>query len=196
MFLFYKSVALCNTLFYHKTPGMTKFTLIIMMIAVVPLFVNCTSDNSTEITVTSNAFKSNKLIPDKYTCDGENVSPQLSWTKGPEKTKTYVLICDDPDAPSKVWVHWLIFNIPATTNEIDENADNIPGAKYGTTDFRNTKYGGPCPPNGTHHYHFRIYALDSELALEAGATRAKIENAMKDHILAKGELIGLYSRKK
>jgi Raf kinase inhibitor-like YbhB/YbcL family protein len=175
---------------------MTCIPLIFHLMVALPLFVSCTPGNNPGMTVSSNAFENNTLIPGKYTCDGENISPQVSWSQGPEGTKSYVLICDDPDAPSKVWVHWLIYNIPSTVLEIPENAAGIEGAKYGTNDFGKTAYGGPCPPHGTHHYHFKIYALDSELLLDAGASKEEIESAMKRHILAHGELICKYARKR
>jgi Raf kinase inhibitor-like YbhB/YbcL family protein len=172
---------------------MKKPPTIFLLMIILPFLMNCTSPKKTGFTVSSTAFKSDGLIPVKYTCDGENISPPFSWSKGPKGTKTYALICDDPDAPSKVWVHWLIYNIPEAITEISENKTEIKKAKYGTNDFWNTAYGGPCPPSGTHHYHFRIYALDCELSLAPGALREAIEGAMKDHILAQGELIGKYS---
>jgi hypothetical protein len=175
---------------------MKGIPVILHLIVALPFFINCSSVKKPEITVSSVAFKNDSLIPVKYSCDGENISPQLMWSKGPEDTKTYVLICDDPDAPAKVWVHWLIYNIHSTILEIPENAAEIKGAKYGTNDFGNTVYAGPCPPDGTHHYHFKIYALDCELPMTAGASLEEIESAMKGHILAHGELIGKYDRKK
>ena len=152
--------------------------------------------NTPELTVTSKAFAHGDTIPSFYTCDGPDISPQISWTKGPAGTKTYALICDDPDAPSKTWVHWLIYNIPARITQIPENSKPLEGAMYGTTDFGRSGYGGPCPPGGTHHYHFKVYALDCALALPQGAKKSEIEQAMIGHVLALGELIGLYSRKK
>jgi Raf kinase inhibitor-like YbhB/YbcL family protein len=175
---------------------MTNFLLILQIMAAIPLFINPGPGNKPVLTVSSNAFENNALIPSKYTCDGENISPQIKWSKGPEGTKTFVLICDDPDAPSKVWVHWLIFNIPPINHEIPENSAFIKGANYGTTDFGKTTYGGPCPPSGTHHYRFKIYALDSELKLNTGASKEAMEGAMKGHILAQGKLIGLYARRR
>jgi len=168
----------------------------LILTIILPLFLNCSTMKNPEITVSSETFKNNGFIPSQYTCDGINISPQLSWTKGPEGTKTYALICDDPDAPMKVWVHWLIYNIPSTVLSIPENDPGIKDALYGTTDFRRTGYGGPCPPSGTHHYHFKIYALDIALPLNSGATKADMENAMKGHVLASGELVGLYIRNK
>lgn len=162
---------------------------------VIPFFMNCTPLRSQGLKVSSNAFENNGLIPSKFTCDSVNVSPQIKWSAGPEGTKTYALICDDPDAPSRVWVHWLIFNIPETTLEIPENAAALAGASFGTNDFRRTAWGGPCPPSGTHHYHFKIYALDGVLPLSEGASKSDIVKAMEGHILASGELVGLYARK-
>jgi Raf kinase inhibitor-like YbhB/YbcL family protein len=179
-----------------KIKPMNRIPLIYKLLVAIPLLIQSTPIMKPEITVSSNAFKSNSLIPSRYTCDGENISPQLSWSKGPEGTRSYALICDDPDAPSKVWVHWIIYNIPAAIHEIPEKAAVIQGAKYGKTDSGKTVYGGPCPPSGTHHYHFKVYALDSELNLPAGASKQELESAMKAHILAQGELVGLYARKR
>jgi Raf kinase inhibitor-like YbhB/YbcL family protein len=173
-----------------------KRCLLLSVIISLPLFINCKNMKNPEITVSSTAFKNNGMIPSQYTCDGVDTSPQLSWSRGPEGTKTYALICDDPDAPMKTWVHWLIYNIPASVLSIPENDKGIKDALYGTTDFRRTGYGGPCPPSGTHHYHFKLYALDISLPLKSGASKAEIENTMKGHILASGELIGLYARSK
>ena len=151
-----------------------------------------------EIKITSTAFEDGGMIPTKYTCDGEDISPPLQWDAVPEGTKTIALINDDPDAPMGTWVHWVIFNIPADVKEL---AQNIPadktlpnGAKQGITDFRRVGYGGPCPPGGTHRYFFKIYALDSEINLEAGADKEQLLKAMKGHIIGQGQLIGKYKR--
>ena len=149
-----------------------------------------------EITVSSTSFKNNEMIPSQYTCDSSNISPQIAWTKGPDDTRSYTLICDDPDAPAKTWVHWLVYNMPPSVTEIPENSKPMKDVMYGTTDFRRMDYGGPCPPSGIHHYHFKVYALDCILPLKPGATKPEIEKAMQGHILANGELVGLYSRKK
>lgn len=151
-----------------------------------------------EIKITSTAFEEGGLIPEKYTCDGMDVSPPLAWGSAPEGTKTFALICDDPDAPMGTWVHWVLFNLPASVNELSEN---IPperelenGAKQGTNDFMKIGYGGPCPPGGTHRYYFKLYALDTELNLEAGAKKPQLLNAIEGHILVEGRLMGRYSR--
>jgi Raf kinase inhibitor-like YbhB/YbcL family protein len=151
-----------------------------------------------EIKIKSPAFVPGGKIPAKYTCDGMDISPPLTWTSGPEGTKTFALICDDPDAPMGTWVHWVLFNLPA---DITEFRENVPperefenGAKQGINDFRKIGYGGPCPPSGVHRYFFKLYALDTEIYLEAGATKAKLLKAMEGHVLAEGQLMGRYER--
>jgi len=153
------------------------------------------------IEIKSSAFSEGDTIPMKYTCDGSDVSPTLTWSGLPEGTKSLALICDDPDAPRGTWVHWVIFNIPpniaglAEAAAISEDA-NLEGAIEGVTDFGDNSYGGPCPPRGpAHRYFFKIYALDKMLDLKGKATKADVENAMKGHILAMGQLMGKYQRK-
>jgi Raf kinase inhibitor-like YbhB/YbcL family protein len=145
-----------------------------------------------ELTVKSPAFENNKLIPSKYTCDGEEVSPPLTVEGIPEKTKSLALIMEDPDAPAGLFIHWLVWNIPPT-NEIQENS--VPGTEGLNTNKKNS-YHGPCPPGGTHRYYFKVYALDTHLNLSAFSEKEVLENAMQNHILAHGELIGLYRRGK
>jgi len=151
-----------------------------------------------QIEIKSSAFEEGGMIPKKYTCDGADVSPPLSWTSVPEGTKTIALICDDPDAPMGTWVHWVLFNLPADVKELPEsvpsekNLDN--GAMQGTNDFGNIGYGGPCPPGGTHRYYFKFYALDTEVNLQGGATKKELLKAMEGHILAEGQLMGRYKR--
>ena len=148
--------------------------------------------------ITSSAFSDGAMIPNRYTCDGPDVSPDLSWSGVPDGSRSLALICDDPDAPVGTWVHWVLFNIPAGETglpaEIAPEADLPNGAKHGTNDFRRLGYGGPCPPGGTHRYFFKLYALDSILSLESGATKAQVEKAMEGHILAEGQLMGKYKR--
>jgi hypothetical protein len=157
-----------------------------------------TGGKNMEIKITSPAFEEGSLIPRKYTCDGPNVSPPLAWTSVPEGTKSFALICDDPDAPMGTWVHWVLYNLPPNLPALPENIpprtelDN--GAKQGTNDFRKIGYGGPCPPGGTHRYFFKIYALDTVLNLEARATKSQLLTAMKGRILAEGQLMGRYKR--
>lgn len=144
-----------------------------------------------KLKITSSAFSQNEHIPAKYTCDGANVNPPLAIAGVPDDAKSLVLICDDPDAPSKIWVHWVVWNIPVTTKEIAENS--VPGTQ-GMTDFGSKGYGGPCPPSGTHRYYFKLYALNITLNVSNSASKKDVENAMKGHILAQAELIGRYKR--
>jgi Raf kinase inhibitor-like YbhB/YbcL family protein len=149
--------------------------------------------------ISSAAFSANETIPKKFTCDGTDVSPKLDWNEPPAKTQSFALIMDDPDAPVGTWVHWVLFDLPADTKELSEGApkqEQLPsGARQGRNDFGKIGYGGPCPPAGKpHRYFFKLYALDAKLNLKAGATKADVERAMKDHILAQAELIGRYGR--
>ena len=150
------------------------------------------------IQLTSSAFAEGGMIPERYTCDGSNVSPDLTWAGIPGETRTLALICDDPDAPVGTWVHWVLFNIPAKQTglpaEVVSKAELAGGAKHGINDFQRLGYGGPCPPGGTHRYFFKLYALDIELDLDSGATKARLEEAMQGHILAEGQLMGKYTR--
>lgn len=142
------------------------------------------------LSITSAAFAHKGKIPGKYTCDGEDINPPLDIAELPEKAKSLVIIVEDPDAPSGSWLHWLVWNIPVT-HHIGEN--EVPGDQ-GQNDFGRNTYGGPCPPSGTHRYFFKIYALDDLLDLPDGSLRKDVEEAMRDHIVAFGELVGLYRR--
>jgi hypothetical protein len=150
------------------------------------------------IQITSPAFSEGNPIPKKYTCDAEDVSPPLAWSGLPAGTQSMALIADDPDAPVGTWVHWVIFNLPPTLPGLSEGIAKTPtveGGIQGNNDFRKAGYGGPCPPRGKpHRYFFKLYALDTSLALEAGASKADVEKAMRGHILAQGQLMGTYSR--
>lgn len=143
--------------------------------------------------ITSVAFQNNTKIPSKYTCDGENINPPLEFVDVPNNTKSLVLIVDDPDAPSKTWVHWVVYNINPDVTEVEENS--IPeGGIEGMTDFGKPGYGGPCPPSGTHRYFFKLYALDATFDIPQNATKQMVEEKMEGHILDKAEFIGFYSR--
>ena len=148
--------------------------------------------------ISSPGFSEGEMIPPRYTCDGPDVSPELSWRGVPEAAKSLALICDDPDAPMGTWVHWVLFNIPSGASglpaEIPSVAALESGARHGTNDFRRLGYGGPCPPGGTHRYFFKLYALDTILELKEKAVKADIEEAMQGHILAQGQLMGKYKR--
>jgi Raf kinase inhibitor-like YbhB/YbcL family protein len=153
------------------------------------------------LTLTSSAFKNGEAMPSRYTCEGEDVSPPLAWDGVPDGTKSFVLIIDDPDAPDPkapkiVWVHWLLYNLPADTRELAEGAatSGLPrDAATGINNFKNNSYGGPCPPVGRHRYFHKLYALDTRLDL-AQATKADLQAAMKGHVLAASELIGTYQK--
>ncbi len=174
----------------HKVQGTMAF---ILFIALFSYSVGTEADMST-LTISSPSFKQNEHIPAKYTCDGADVNPALVIGNVLPGTKSLALIVDDPDAPRGTWVHWVIWNISPDTKEIKEHSVP-PGASQGMNDFRKLDYGGPCPPSGTHRYFFKLYALDTMLSLGKNTTKATLERAMQGHILAKGELIGLYMRK-
>ena len=151
--------------------------------------------------LTSGAFSPGGAIPTRHTCDGADRSPALAWTGAPAGTVTFALIVDDPDAPGGTWVHWVLFNIPGDREALPEGVatterlDWLGGALQGRNDFRRIGYGGPCPPRGpAHHYHFRVYALNTTLPLKAGASRQDVDRAMKGHVLAEATLIGTYAR--
>src|SRR5262249_35471484 len=147
--------------------------------------------------IESTAFSEGSTIPRQYTCDGKDVSPPLSWSGAPDGTRSFALICDDPDA-SKTWVHWVLFDLPARTSDLPEGVppkDSVQGGGVqGTNDFRKVGYGGPCPPSGVHRYFFKLYALDATVRLGSNATKADVERAMKGHVLGDASLMGRYSR--
>jgi len=147
-------------------------------------------DTGTKMNLTSPDFKDNGFMPKKFTCQGDNLSPTLLIESVPEQAERLALIVDDPDAPVDTWVHWVVYNIPALSR-IEEAA--VPGPQC-INDFGKKEYGGPCPPSGTHRYFFKLYALDSELRLEPDAKKADLLGAMRGHILAKAELVGLYKK--
>jgi Raf kinase inhibitor-like YbhB/YbcL family protein len=151
-----------------------------------------------ELKVTSSAFKDGGMIPPKYTCDGEDISPALEWPSVPEQTRSLVLIADDPDAPRGTFVHWVLYNLPADTRKLPDSVKPeetlANSARQGTNDFGETGYNGPCPPGGTHRYFFKLYALDAPVNLPPGARKADLLQAMKGHILAEGQLVGKYKR--
>jgi len=144
--------------------------------------------------VTSSAFQQGANIPSKFSCDGPNTSPPLQISDVPTEAKSLVLIVDDPDAPNGLFTHWAVWNISPQNTTIGEG--NTPKGVQGTNDFGKSGYGGPCPPSGTHRYYFKVFALDRELDLPVGAKRSQLDAAMKGHVIAQGELMGRYSRKK
>lgn len=151
--------------------------------------------------VTSTSFFNGDQIPAEYSCEGEDISPALKWTNAPNNTKSFALIADDPDAPGQTWVHWVLYDIPASVTFLDENQGSseivFHGAKHGKNSFGNNNYGGPCPPtgHGQHRYFFKVYALDKMLELTPGKTKQELLEAMQGHILASDSIIGTYERK-
>jgi len=184
---------------------------IFLIIALLVLLSGCISDQPEQeiqtdektimkqISISSDAFNDGGSLPIEHTCDGEDRSPALSWDTIPAGTQSIALIVDDPDAPGKTWVHWVIYNIPASSTGLpaavpkDSSLDD--GSLQGKNDFGRIGYNGPCPPPGKpHKYFFRVYALDTALSLKSGAAKSQLEAAMSGHILAQGEMIGKYGR--
>ena len=145
--------------------------------------------------LTSTAFIDGGNLPSKYTCDGASISPPIQWQNAPANTKSFALIYDDPDAPAGTWDHWILYNLPPTTNFLPEGATSLPeGTKVGFNSWPNAEYGAPCPPSGTHRYIFHLYALDTALNLSGKVTSNILRQAMEKHILATTTLMGLYQR--
>jgi Raf kinase inhibitor-like YbhB/YbcL family protein len=150
------------------------------------------------VNIESSEFRSGEMIPAAHTCDGADLSPPLRWSDPPAGTKSFALICDDPDAPAGTWVHWLLWNLPSGARALPAGVGKVKelpdGSRQGTNDFRRIGYGGPCPPAGTHRYFFHLYALDTLLSLSHGADRRQLDTSMRGHILGEGELMGKYRR--
>lgn len=147
--------------------------------------------------IDSPAFENGQPIPEKHSCDGEDVSPALTWDDVPQSAKSLALVVEDPDAPRGTWDHWLVFNIPPAVKGLREGAGagNLPGqALHGRNSWTRNNWGGPCPPSGTHRYFFKLFALDAMLDLSQGASKAELLDAMDGHILDKAELMGTYKR--
>ncbi len=152
----------------------------------------------------STSFQDGHMIPDKYSCKGQNISPELNWKGPPAGTKCFTLICEDPDAPMQSWTHWVIYNIPAKVDNatnLYELLEGFPrqektteGIFQGVNDFNKIGYDGPCPPSGLHQYFFKLYALDGPVKLAAGASKAQVLKAMDKHILAWTQIMGLYGK--
>jgi Raf kinase inhibitor-like YbhB/YbcL family protein len=149
--------------------------------------------------LTSTGFAHEESIPSKYTCDGEDVSPSLQWGDPPPGTQSFALIMDDPDAPAGTWVHWVLYGLPAQARTLPvgvvPDAELADGGRHGKNSWGRSGYGGPCPPSGTHRYFFKLYALDTMLDLDPGASKEQLLQAMEGHIVAQAELMGMYSRK-
>lgn len=185
---------------------MKKALIIVLMIIPTLLVLSACNNNSNNnpdnqnqnieveqmIKLTSPAFANNGRIPDKYTCKGQSINPELNIAGIPSNAKSLVLIMDDPDAPSGNWDHWIVFNMPVSTTTIEENSE--PEGVGGRNSWGRTGYGAPCPPSGTHRYTFKIYALDAMLSLKQEASKAEIEKAMKGHVVEEAKLVGLYGK--
>src|SRR5215475_668210 len=185
-------------------------TITILILISTPIAVACSrnhnaitsrEEKTVNIQITSDAFLEGETIPEKYTCDGDDLSPDLRWNDIPPGAKSLALICEDPDAPSGMFTHWVLYNLPPTVAELPEGVSAeerlTNGAIQGQNDFKRIGYGGPCPPprDSAHRYFFRLYALDTELQLQAGARREDLVLAMENHVLARGHLMGAYQRK-
>ena len=151
------------------------------------------------LSISSAAFTEGSRIPEQYTCEGKDISPPLRWNDAPEETDSFDLICDDPDAPMGTWDHWVIFNIPADSEGLSEAVPTdeslTDGSKHGLNSWKNTNYGGPCPPPGNpHRYFFKLYALDTMLPLTSEVNKSSLENTMQDPILEEAQLMVTFSR--
>ncbi|MDI9437663.1 MAG: YbhB/YbcL family Raf kinase inhibitor-like protein [Euryarchaeota archaeon] len=149
------------------------------------------------VTIKSSEFNEGEPIPPRYTCDDLDISPPLEW-HSPHEGGSWALICDDPDAPNGLWTHWVLFNIPPQTRSLAEHVINQEelenGARQGVNSWGNIGYQGPCPPQGVHHYIFKIYLLDTRLDLPSSATRQQVLEAMEGCLLDEGQLMGIYHR--
>jgi Raf kinase inhibitor-like YbhB/YbcL family protein len=180
----------------------TKRLSWLFSLGIILLLAGCTGQQATPalegelnmgIQITSTAFSEGGKIPRIYTCDDQNLSPPLSWTGVPTNTVSLALTMDDPDAPSGTWVHWVVYNLPPDITSLEQGKIGL--GVEGKNDFNRSGYGGPCPPRGSNHrYYIKLYALDTKLDLKSGATKAQVENTMKGHILAQGQLMGRYNR--
>ena len=171
--------------------GTATITITISEGTITTTTTTATTTTTMPMNLESQAFAEGATIPVKYTCDGEDISPDLNWSNDPVGTMSFVLIMDDPDAPGGTWDHWIVFNIPPTTKSVQEGQE--PQGTKGKNSWGNLGYGGPCPPSGTHRYFFTIYALDLDtLSLAEGATKSAVETSMGGHILDQASLMGTY----
>jgi len=145
--------------------------------------------------IKSSDFMHNGIIPRRFSCDGEDLSPSLEWEDAPKETKSFVLIMDDPDAPMGIWDHWLLFNIPSNMTKLEAGITQLPeGTKVGINSWQRNDYGGPCPPDREHRYFFKLYAVNTMLDLPHGATKREIEEAIQPYIISQAILVGRYNR--
>ena len=191
---------------HHNVLGMRYVSIVtaFMVFSLVLMGANLIhSEGPMTLTLKSDVFNHGGAIPSKYTCEGKDVSPPLAWEGVPKTARSLVLIVDDPDAPDPkapkmTWVHWVLYNIPPDVSSLPEGVKsaNLPrGTGEGLNDWKRTGYGGPCPPIGRHRYFHKLYALDTKLEGMSTPTKAKVEAAMKGHIIAQTELVGTYQKK-
>jgi Raf kinase inhibitor-like YbhB/YbcL family protein len=181
---------------------MRQVLIISLILVLAPPSAAAAQEGATMLSLSSPAFAAGQSIPKKYTCEGGDASPPLTWSGVPAGTKTLALIVDDPDAPDpkapqRVWVHWVLYNIPPTATSLPaaSGGKDVPsGAVEGTNDWTRSGYGGPCPPIGRHRYFFKLYALDNTLPIDKPLTKSALEAAMKGHVLKQAELIGTYQK--
>lgn len=179
-----------------------KFLIYFLSLLILTTQINAQKGGAKKMfTIKATAFKDGETIPKKFTCDGQDYSPELTWENAPAGTKSFALICEDPDAPGGTFIHWVIYDIPANVNKLAENVKKVglvdDKIKQGMNDFGRIGYGGPCPPRGhkPHRYIFKLYALDVEtLGLNSGATADQVEAKAKGHILGEAKIMGLYGR--
>ncbi len=186
---------------FNESRSILKGLVVPSGFAIVVFISACTRARGSEmstLTLTSSAFQDGAQIPVAYTCDGQDTSPPLEWSRPPSRSETCALVVEDPDASMRSFVHWTIFNVPGSQRSLAAGASLkslSAEIRQGKNDFGKIGYGGPCPPPGpAHRYVFHLFALDTSLALTHGATRSEIEEAMEDHILAKADLMGRYGR--
>ena len=178
--------------------GIANLAVAVALISLV-VSISAAKDLPGRLELKTTAFPPGGTIPGQFTCSGADISPFLSWNRPPSRTQSFALILDDPDAPSGTWVHWVVYNLPASARQLPERVPHgnavTGGGKQGVNDFPGDGYGGPCPPPGKpHRYFFRLYALDTVLPLRAPVRRRDVDSAMKGHILAHAELMGTFGR--
>jgi hypothetical protein len=191
----------------YQVHSLRRMPVLAACIAILCIFTatSCVGSNQEQtaasddtLQLTSPAFAHQEPIPVQYTCDREDISPPLEWTIDAQQVAQFALIVDDPDAPIGTFVHWVIYNIPADARSLPPQAPPAPqledGSLHGQNSWNELGYGGPCPPRGTHHYHFKLYALNAPLKLPSGATKSELLKAMDGHIAAQALLIGTYAR--
>jgi Raf kinase inhibitor-like YbhB/YbcL family protein len=171
---------------------------LLFWVSLISLLASCQApavdtSNAIKFKLSSSAFEDSGLIPQKFTCQGENTSPELNWSEAPANTQSFALIMDDPDAPGGTFTHWVLFDIPANQKQLAESTG--PVGVSGSNGLNQTGYMGPCPPGGIHRYYFRLYALDvPSLNLKAGASHSDVEAAMKDHVIGAADAMGRYEQ--